>query len=272
MTQWRLAHMPFQTVLKLGWPLKQEGGKVMNKRKRIVTLIMMLAVLALLVIPASAAQGPVELTGKTTFAGVLTDSGFVFLPADVNFCDATATIIQEEGEILVLEVAECGDYRTCTWEFTITEGGAASGGPVTCVPDFETGTLVGDVQLHTGCEVTNGTFPVYEGTWDGSTLSVAGDFLGPCEGGTFYGDPAFFDPGDGFPGVDDPEGYLDDGLTVDDGPAHITFGLDLAVSAAAETLPETGSGALPVEAVLMGLGGLTLVAGLGTQWLQRRWR
>jgi LPXTG-motif cell wall-anchored protein len=241
----------------------------MNKRKAGAVLVAMLIVLALLVIPTSAARQPAELTGRTTFAGVLTESGFVFLPADVNFCPATAMIVQEEGETLVLEVAECGDYRTCTWEFTITDDGAASGGPTTCVPDFETGTLVGDVQLHTGCEVTNGTFPLYVGTWDGSTLSVAGDFSGPCEGGTMYGDAAFFDPGEGFPGVDDPEGYLDDGLTADDGPAHVTFGLDLTVSPADENLPQTGGGAFPAGAVLMGLGALAVVGGLTTQRLRR---
>jgi LPXTG-motif cell wall-anchored protein len=243
----------------------------MNKRKACRMVVPMLIVLALAVIPAVAAQEPAELTGRTTFAGVLTESGFEFLPADVNFCPATATIVQEAGGMLVLEVAECGDYRTCTWEFTLTEGGAASGGPTTCVPDYETGTLVGDVQLHTGCEVTNGTFPVYVGTWDGSTLSVAGNFLGPCEGGTMWGEASFFDPGEGFPGVDDPEGYLDDGLTADDGPAQVTFGLDLTVSAPAETLPETG-GAFPVQLVLVGLGGLAAAGGLGAPRLRRRWR
>jgi hypothetical protein len=244
----------------------------MNKRKACTMLVPVLLVLALAVIPASAAQEAVELTGRTTFAGVLTESGFVFLPADVNFCPATATIVQEAGGMLVLEVAECGDYRTCTWEFTLTEGGAASGGPTSCVPDYETGTLVGDVQLHTGCGVTNGTFPVYVGAWDRSTLSVAGDFFGPCDGGTMWGEASFFDPGEGFPGVDDPEGYLDDGLTADDGPAQVTFGLDLTVGAPAETLPETGGGAFPVQVVLVGLGGMAVAGGLGAQRLRRRWR
>jgi hypothetical protein len=244
----------------------------MNQRRIARMLVLMSIVLALTAIPVVAAQEPVELTGRTTFAGVLTESGFAFLPADVNFCPATATIIQEAGEILVLEVAECGDYRTCTWEFTLTEGGAASGGPTTCVPDYETGTLVGDVRLHTGCEVTNGTFPEYVGTWDGTTLSVAGDFFGPCDGGTMWGEASFFDPGEGFPGVDDPEGYLDDGLTADDGPARVTFGLDLTVSAPAETLPVTGGGAFHLETMLVGLGGLAMAGGLGAEWLRQHWR
>jgi hypothetical protein len=229
----------------------------------------MLIVLALAIIPASAAE-PVELTGQTTFVGVFTESGFTFSPADVNFCPATATITKEEGGVLVLEVTECDGMRTCTWEFEVTGDGVATGGPVVCDPDYETGTLVGDVQLHTGCEVGNGTFPVYQGTWDGTILSVAADLLGPCEGGTYWGEASFWDPSDWSPGVDDPEGYLDDGVTADDGPAHVTFGVDLAVSPAAETLPETGGGALPVHEVLIGLGGLAVVAGLGTLWLRSR--
>ncbi len=242
----------------------------MNKRKAGTMLVPTLVVVALLVIPASMAQEPVQLTGQTTFAGVFTDSGFVFSPADVNFCDATATITKDEGGILELAVTECGAFRTCTWEFTI-DGGAATGGMVACEPDFETGSLVSDVQLHTGCAATGGTFPVYQGTWDGSTLSVAGDFLGPCDGGTYWGEAAFWDPAEDWAGVDDPDGYLDDGVTAADGPAHVTFGLDLT-AAPAETLPQTGGGALPIQEVLMGLGGLAVAAGLGTQWLRRRRR
>lgn len=233
-------------------------------------LVPMLILLALLAIPASAAQEPAQLTGQTTFAGVFTDSGFVFSPADWNFCDATATITKEEGGILELAVTECGGFRTCTWEFTIAEGGAASGGQVACEPNYETGNLVSDVELHTGCTTSGGTFPVYQGTWDGSTLSVAADFVGPCDGGTYWGDAAFWDPTEEFPGVDDPDGYLDDGVTADDGPAQVTFGLDLVAGPAVATLPVTGGGVFPVQQVLLGLGGLAVAAGLGTQWLRRR--
>ncbi|MGD8519233.1 MAG: hypothetical protein PVJ23_06305 [Anaerolineae bacterium] len=243
----------------------------MSKRNASTLSVLMLIVLALTMMPASAAQEPVQLVGQTTFAGVFTETGFVFSPADWNYCDATATIVQDDGETLVLEVTECGDMRTCTWEFTIAGGGVATGGMTACDPDFETGSLVGDVQLHTGCEVTNGTFPVYEGTWDGTSLSVAGDFSGPCDGGTYWGEAWFWDPTEGWPGVEDPDGHLDDGVTAADGPAHVTFGLDLAVSPAA-TLPETGGGVFPLPEVLMGLGGLAVAAGLGTPWLRRRAR
>ena len=233
--------------------------------------VAVLALMALVSVPVSVAQEPAKLTGQTTFAGVFTDSGFVFSPADWNYCDASATVVQEEGDVLVLEVTECGGMRTCTWEFNVSSDGVAKGGLVTCVPDFETGTLVGDVELHTGCKVGNGTYPVYEGSWDGSTLSVAGDFLGPCDGGTYWGEAAFWDPTEGWPGVDDPDGYLDDGVTAADGPAQVTFGLDLAESPA-ETLPETGGGAIPIQPLTMGLGGLAVAAGLGVPWLRRRAR
>jgi hypothetical protein len=196
----------------------------MNKRKSVITLISMLAVLVLTIVPASATDTPVELTGRSTFVGYFSTSGFVFLPEEWGYCDASATIIQEDGETLVLEVDECGGYRVCTWEFEITNGGVAKGGMVSCVPEFETGSVIGDVNLHTGCDADNGTFPVNHGTWDGNTLNVAGHFHGRCDGGTFWGEEWFWE------GVDDPEGILDDGVTWDDGPAHVTFGLELTVT------------------------------------------
>ncbi len=234
-------------------------------RSRSFTMSVVLLVLAFTIVPASTAQEPVQLTGKTTFVGVFTDSGFVFSPADVNFCDASGTIVRDEGGILELEITECGGFRTCTWEFTVTDGGEVSGGMMACVPEPEAGAVVSLVEAHTGCEVGEGTFPVYEGTWDGSTLSAAGDFSsGPCEGGALWGNASFWEA------VDDPEGYLDDGVTADDGPAHITFGIDVTVSPAAGTLPTTGGDVFPIQAVLLGLGGLVLAAGLGTRWLSRR--
>jgi hypothetical protein len=60
-------------------------------------------------------------------------------------------------------------------------------------------------------------------------------------------------------------------VTAADGPAHVTFGLDLAVSPAA-TLPETGGGVFPLPEVLMGLGGLAVAAALGKMWLRRHAR
>ena len=52
----------------------------------------------------------------------------------------------------------------------------------------------------------------------------------------------------------------------------MTFGLDLAVSAAAETLPVTGGGAFPLDVMLVALGGLAMAGGLGAEGLRRRWR
>lgn len=238
----------------------------MYKRRASTLLVTLLVMLALAVIPASAAQEPGGLAGQTTFAGVFTESGFVFSPADVNFCDATATVVQEDGGTLVLEVAECGGFRTCTWQFTIGEGGEAEGGQVSCSQGYETGSLVSDIELHTGCKVGTGSFPVYQGSWDGSTLDVSGDFSGPCDGGTYWGDASFWDPSEGWPGVDDPEGYLDDGVTAEDGPAQVAFGLHLSETTDVQALPETGGASIPVQAVLMGLGGLVVLGGLGAQW------
>lgn len=118
--------------------------------------------------------------------------------------------------------------------------------------------------LHTGREVRNGTFPFCAGTWGGTTLSAAGDSVGPCDGGTLWGEAWLWDPGEAFSGVDDPEGYLDDGVTTDDGPARVTFGLDLVASPALPSPPETGGAGFPVQDLLVGLGGPKVAAGLGS--------
>ena len=121
-------------------------------------------------------------------------------------------------------------FRICIWEFKANRGGVVRGGMVSCDPAFVTGNLVGDMTLHPGCPAEHGTFPVYRGTWDGKTLSVSSHFHGRCDGGTYWGEAGFWDEGDGIPGVYDPEGYLDNGVTWENGPAHVTFGLDLKVN------------------------------------------
>lgn len=129
-----------------------------------------------------------------------------------------------------LELYECdlGDgvwFRGSLWELKINASGVAKTDgedTIWLFPPLDTGNLVDDVKLHTGCKV-NGTFPVYHGTWDGHTLYVASHFHGRCDAGIFWGDPNFWI------GVDDPEGYLDDGVSWDDGTAHVTFAIELFV-------------------------------------------
>ena len=203
----------------------------MKKKQSVITIILMLLVLAFTVLPASATPPPVQLTGRTTFVGFFSTSGFVFSPDWYNYCSAEATLTQTGEQAYSLEVNEWDCGRVCTWELKITNGGVVKGeGFTSCIPECVNGSCVGEVELHTGCDVDNGTFPIYHGTWDGNTLSIASHFHGRCDGGTYWREPWFWDGWGEIPPVPDPEGILDDGVTWDDGPAHVTFGLELTVT------------------------------------------
>jgi hypothetical protein len=125
---------------------------------------------------AKAQDPPVELEGRTTFEGVLTDHAFVFSPKDKNFCEAKATLIHLEKEKYELRVAEqCGfGSRLAIWDLTIDQAGKVGGEFQAQVlhPQQDTGAVFGEIWLHTGCMMV-GDFPALTGTWDGETLYAA---------------------------------------------------------------------------------------------------
>lgn len=179
--------------------------------------------------PVQAQDPPVELAGRTTFEGVLTDHEFIFSPKDINFCEAKATLLHLDKEKYELRVAEkCGfGPRLAIWELSINKAGKVDGifQAQVLYPQQDTGTVFGEIWLHTGCMMV-GDFPTLTGTWDGETLSAATTISGRCHGGTMWGDPAIWE----MMGVEDPKGLLADGVTWDDGPAAMTFGAELTVT------------------------------------------
>ena len=203
----------------------------MDKKKIGASLIMILVVAGFTGIPVGATEAPVELSGRTTYVGQFAQSGFVFAPDWYNYCSAVATLTRTGRDSYDLQVDEWDCGRVCTWELKITEGGVVKGeGLVACDPPCVNGSCAGEIQLHTGCPVEHGTFPIYHGTWDGNDLDIATHFHGRCDGGTYWGQAWFWDGWGPTPAVDDPEGYLDDGVNWDDGPAHMTFGLELTAT------------------------------------------
>ena len=188
-------------------------------------IVMMMIIFALTIIPASADPQPVHLTGRTTFVGHFAQSGFVFSPDWYNYCNAEAVLTQVEKKSYILEVNEWDCGRVCTWDLKITNNGVVIGdNHGSCCVD---GDCVAEVKLHTGCPADHGIYPIYRGKWDGANFNISSHFHGRCDGGTYWGDAAFWDGWGDLPPVDDPEGILDDGVTWDDGPAHVTFGIEL---------------------------------------------
>ena len=201
----------------------------MKKKRLFISIFaacfMVLITLALTIIPLSAGQQPVQLTGRTTFVGYFSHSSFTFSPDWYNYCSAEAELAQTGLQSYTLEVNEWDCGRVCSWDLTITNGGVVRGeNDGSCCMD---GNCIDEVELHTGCSASHGTYPTYQGTWDGTNLAITSHFHGRCDGGIYWGEAWFWDGWGDLPAVDDPDGILDDGVTWDDGPAHVTFGVEL---------------------------------------------
>ena len=146
-------------------------------------------------------DGPISLTGYTTFNAFLPRSGTWFLQDFL--CAADAELVFGEGHDVVLTTTETcfPEPRVIVWTGTLTPGGAVK----LTAPESE----ADGVMIHTGCAL-NGTFPTYHGHFDGELLSASGHFHGLCDGGTVWG------PQMGYP--------------EDAGPVYAEFGFELTAN------------------------------------------
>lgn len=220
---------------------------VVNKRKCGITLIPMLMLLAFTTVPAGAA--PTSLVGTSNYYTYAVNSEEVLQDLD---CPATAVLTFLDDQKFELALTENGD---CGGRTTVLPGEMAPGGklqvwfpePLMTLEDGTPITIQQVVMGHTGCTSLEGPFPVFDGSFDGQSFYAESTF--DCEIPEHWPDNDIFE-------------------TPVDGLLNWKWTYDLTMA----TLPETGGAALPVQAVLVGLGGLAAAAGLGTQWLRRRWR
>jgi hypothetical protein len=218
----------------------------MNKRKSVITLILMLMVLAFTIVPAGAA--PTSLVGTTNYYTYAVNSEEVLQDED---CPATAELVfldDQQFELALTENGICGG-RTTVLSGEMTPDGELQvwfPEPLMVLEDGTALTIQDVVMGHIGCTSLDGPFPVFDGSFDGQD---------------FYADSTF--------DCEIPEHWPANDLfeTPVDGLLNFKWTYDLTMA----TLPETGGGAFPVQAVLMGLGGLAVAAGVGAQWLRRRW-
>ena len=219
----------------------------MIKRKSITLLMLILMLLAFTIVPAGAAS--TTLSGNTNYYTYAVNGQEVLQDFD---CPSTAELTFLDDQKFELALTEGGG---CGGRTTVLPGEMTAGGelqlwfpePFMVLEDGTPITIQDVVMGHTGCTSLDGPFPVFNGSFDGQD---------------FYAESTF--------DCEIPEHWPDNDLfeTPVDGLLNWKWTFDLTMA----TLPETGGAAFPVQAVLVGLGGLTLVAGLGTQWLQRRWR
>jgi hypothetical protein len=179
--------------------------------------------------PAKSPATGIELTGRMNFDVKFLDTDFLadFAPG----CPATAALVQvskEEYELRLFEGGPCGN-RMSIWELTIDKAGNVTGEAWARMinPPAETGSMLGQWWLHTGCKMTgvDPLFPGITGSWDGTTLIADARAEGYCDGGTMWAGPAL---GSTIMDVEtENEGRLAHGVSWEDGPVHVRFGAEL---------------------------------------------
>jgi hypothetical protein len=180
--------------------------------------------------PAKNADTGIEFTGKMNFDVEFLENGF---KPPFGSCPATAALIQldkEQYELRLTEGGACGN-RMSIWDLTIDKAGNVTGEAWARMinPPAETGTMLGQWWLHTGCKMTGADplFPSISGSWDGTTLIADTNFEGYCDGGTLWTGPDLWSRV-----VDvenENEGRLADGVSFEDGRIHTRFGAELTV-------------------------------------------
>lgn len=138
---------------------------------------------------------------------------------------------KEQYELRLFEGGPCGN-RMSIWDLYIDKEGNVTGEAWADMvnPPAETGSMLGQWWLHTGCKMIGAEplFPGITGTWDGTTLIADTNFEGYCDGGTMWTGPDLWSRV-----VDvenENEGRLADGVSWEDGPVHVRFGAELTIA------------------------------------------
>ncbi|MCB0125181.1 MAG: hypothetical protein KDE58_23165 [Caldilineaceae bacterium] len=174
----------------------------------------------------------VDLNGFMNFDVTFEQTGFVaeFRPG----CPSTAALVQvdkEQYELRLFEGGACGN-RLSIWNLAIDKDGNVTGEAWAEMvdPPAETGSMLGQWWLHTGCKMTGADplFPGLTGTWDGETLIVDTHFDGRCDGGTMWSGTEIWSLALDVETEND--GILADGLSWEDGPVSVRYGGQLRVA------------------------------------------
>jgi len=142
----------------------------------------------------------VQLEGRTTFAGYASRTGELVSDPAWNYLNAAGTLqLTGDRHGVTLEIDEYfGDVylRTRLFTGTITPSGRVK-------LAWPQGDL-SQAREHTGCRIPPNLH--YHGFFDGESFHVATEFHSLCDGGTMW---------------------KDFGVSLETGPLHVTFGVDL---------------------------------------------
>jgi hypothetical protein len=155
----------------------------MHKKKVLTVVILVLAAVALVVIPSSA-QDSLSLSGTTGYHTYAVKSheflqggpGTPGIPAEAELHYLGGQAVE-----LVLTEYVPGATRTTPLAGKLSAGGQIKlwyPEPIIPGTDF---TIIDIVEMHTGCDVLGGTFPVFHGYMDGGRLYASTHFNSRCD-------------------------------------------------------------------------------------------
>ena len=181
--------------------------------------------------PTRTLETGIDFQGHMNFNVEFLENGFT---PPFGACPASAAMVQvgkEQYELRLFEGGPCGN-RMSIWDLYIDKEGNVTGEAWADMvnPPAETGSMLGQWWLHTGCKMIGAEplFPGITGTWDGTTLIADTNFEGYCDGGTMWTGPDLWSRV-----VDvenENEGRLADGVSWEDGPVHVRFGAELTIA------------------------------------------
>jgi len=156
-----------------------EGDEQMHRNKILTVVILALAAVALVVIPSSA-QSSLSLSGTTGYYTYAVKGDEILQDAIVP-AYAELHYLDDQSIELVLTEGVPGASRTTPLSGKLSPGGQIKlWYPEPIIPDTDF-TIIDIVEMHTGCDVLGGTFPVFHGYMDGERLYASAHFNSRCD-------------------------------------------------------------------------------------------
>jgi hypothetical protein len=154
----------------------------MHKSKILTVAVLVLAAVALVVIPSSA-QSLVNLSGVFNYYTYAVKGDEILQDWDNA---ATAKLNYLDGQAIELVVTEDTIYgpRPTAFQGKLTPGGQIKlyfPDPAMVLPDGTELSIIDIVEGHTGCTVLGGTFPTFHGYMDGERLYASAHFNSRCD-------------------------------------------------------------------------------------------
>jgi hypothetical protein len=153
----------------------------MHKKKVLTVAVLVLAAVTLVVIPSSA-QSSLNLSGVFNYYTYVVKGDEVIQDWDNPATAELHYLGGQEIKLMVTEHMGDGSTRPSSFPGKLTPGGQLkfwfTDEPVIPGTDI---TIIDLIEMHTGCQVLGGTFPVFHGSMDGERLVASAHFNSRCD-------------------------------------------------------------------------------------------